>query len=449
MAMANYPTYDLNAMVEAGDESRAIIKDERRVMLNYAIHARGAPGSIFKLVTGFAALNEGLLGVNETITDGENGINGRFTRHMIGSDTEAGQYIDYSKAPKCWINNRSKHANLDIIQGISQSCNYFFYEIGLRLYDNGDTLGKYASLFGLTSTTGLELPGEVRSVMASQNTLYDPTNPVGEQYQDSSKAVIVYNSIINHLGKMGASFGVPYEQERMETCALRLLNMAEQTNQTDWSNKIRTILMEELNMTQAQVLMQKVYTEIYLNLNDMKWGEGEAIMAAIGQSVTNVTPVGAARYVAAVANGGDVYNLMIIDSIISPEGEVVSQRTPQLVHHIEGSEEYMSYIKQGMQGVVDDGGTAKKIFEGWEYQEAMAAKTGTAQNSNLDLENHSWFVSFFPYEKPEIAIAVFVPNGFSGSYSGYAVKEFGQWYMDQKEVRQEEVPLPGGNQLSP
>jgi Cell division protein FtsI/penicillin-binding protein 2 len=48
LAMANYPTFDLNAMVEGGAESRAIMADARNVLMNYTIHARGTPGSIFK-----------------------------------------------------------------------------------------------------------------------------------------------------------------------------------------------------------------------------------------------------------------------------------------------------------------------------------------------------------------------------------------------------------------
>ncbi len=452
LAMANYPTYDLNAMVLAGKEAQEIIKDDRSLMLNYAIQAKGAPGSIFKMVTGFAALQEKQLTLDETISDGGGRKDGRFIKHMqLAADGSELDEIDYSSAPKCWTNNRQNHQNLDIVKGISNSCNYFFYEIGYRLYQNGDKLGKYASLFGLTSTTGIELPGEARSVMASQNSLYDPSRAVTETYQDSSKASLVYYAIIRHLSEVGASYNVTYEQERMEKCALRLLQMAEQTNQSDWDGKIRTILMEELNMTQQQVQMRTVYSEIYFKLNDMKWGGGEAIMAAIGQSVTSITPAAAARYTAAVANGGDLYNLMLVDSIISPEGEVMSQKNPSnnLVHHIEGGETYLPSIREGMKGVVDEGGTATKYFGSFKYRSDIAGKTGTAENSKVDLENHSWLVSFMPFDNPEIAVVVFVPNGYSGSRGAIATRQFAEWYFDQREIRQEDVPLPAGNQLSP
>ena len=58
LAMANYPTYDLNALVGAGADAMTILQDPRNLLLNYGIHARGTPGSIFKMVTGYGALNE-------------------------------------------------------------------------------------------------------------------------------------------------------------------------------------------------------------------------------------------------------------------------------------------------------------------------------------------------------------------------------------------------------
>ncbi|NLB90662.1 MAG: hypothetical protein GX786_05530, partial [Clostridiales bacterium] len=432
LAMANYPTFDLNAMIKAGEESAAITQDPRGIMSNYAIQNRGAPGSIFKLVTGFAALQEGVLTVDDTITD-----EGRFIKHMVSQETESAQYIDYSKAPKCWISsgNRYKHKDLNIVGGIANSCNYFFYEIGFRLYENGDKLGKYASLFGLTSTTGLELPNEIRSVMASQNALYDPSSPVGEMYQDSSKAIIVYNTIVGKLREIGVSTNVTYEEDRMQTCTLRLMKMAEQTPQSEWDTPIRTILMEELNMTREQVMLQAVFTDIYLALNDMKWGGGEAIMAAIGQSVSAVTPAGAARYMMAVANGGNLYNLTIVDSVINPDGEVISQRTPQLIDHIEGAENYLPYIREGTRRVVDDGGTAESYFSRWEHLDQFAGKTGTAQNSRVDLENHAWFIAFMPFDNPQIAVSVFVKHGYSGSRAAYAAKLFSAWWFDSQESR--------------
>ncbi|NLE19689.1 MAG: hypothetical protein GX623_02620, partial [Clostridiales bacterium] len=87
LAMAQYPTYDLNAMVAGGKEVAEILLDERRPLWNFAIQSRAEPGSIFKMVTGLAALTSGRLTVDERITD-------------------TGPYMGYTTkeedAPVCW-----------------------------------------------------------------------------------------------------------------------------------------------------------------------------------------------------------------------------------------------------------------------------------------------------------------------------------------------------------
>ena len=434
LALANYPTYDLNALVAGGKDAMAILGDERNLLLNYGIHARGTPGSIFKMVTGMGALSEGKLLLDERISD-----MGYYTRYNQ----------DLSTAPKCWIgkNYRWKHANQTIVEGLTNSCNYFFYELSSRLGE--ERLYRYASLFGLTSKTGIDLPGEVRSVVGCQNTLYDTSKPVNEANQDTSLPIIVFNSIKKHLRNCGTSRNIHYDDERLSVCAKRLMDMAVNYNESDWLENMRTILMEELNMTKEMVYLQSVIGDTYNYMNDIKWGGGQTILTGIGQSVTVLTPIAVARYVCTVANNGYLYNVSLIDSITSPEGEILSQREPTLIHRLEYSDLYLPYIREGMKGVVDESGTAKKYFRNWEYQDQIAAKTGTAQVTSIDLENNAWFVCFAPYENPEIAVACFIPNGYSGSESSIAPKYFIEWYMKQKTLRGVELVLPYGNTLAP
>ena len=434
LAMANYPNYDLNALVAGGEEAIAILSDERNLLLNYGIHARGTPGSIFKMVTAMGALSEGELTVNERISD-----NGYYTKYNS----------DLNTAPKCWISlgNTWKHANQTIVEGLSNSCNYFFYELGGRLGE--ERLYRYASLFGLTSKTGIDLPGEVRSVVGCQNTLYDVTKPVNEANQDTSLPIIVFNSIKKHLRNCGASRNLEYDDERLSVCAKRLMDMAVNYDESYWLDNMRTILMEELNMTKEMVYLQSVIGDTYNYMNDIKWGGGQTILTAIGQSVTTLTPIAVARYVCALANGGKVYNVSIIDSIISPDGEILSQRQPSLINELEYADEYLPYIRLGMKGVVDESGTASKYFKGWTYQDQICAKTGTAQVTSIDLENNGWFVTFAPYEEPEIAIATFIPNGYSGGETSLAAREFIDWYMKQKDLRTTDYVLPSGNAMAP
>ncbi len=434
LALANYPTYDLNALVAGGKDAMAILGDSRNLLLNYGIHARGTPGSIFKMVTGMGALSTGELKITERISDG-----GYYTKYNQ----------DLSTAPKCWINKNYiwQHSNQTIVEGLTNSCNYFFYELSSRLGE--ERLYRYASLFGLTSKTGIDLPGEVRSVVGSQNTLYDPSKPVNEANQDTSLPIIVFNSIKTHLKNCGASRNIEYDDERLSVCAKRLMDMAVNYNESDWLENMRTILMEELNMTKDMVYLQSVIGDTYNYMNDIKWGGGQTILTGIGQSVTVLTPIAVARYVCTVANNGYLYNVSLIDSITSPEGEILSQREPTLIHRLEYADEYLPYIREGMKGVVDESGTAKKYFRNWQWREQIAAKTGTAQVTSIDLENNAWFVCFAPYENPEIAVACFIPNGYSGSEASKAPRDFIGWYMQQKDLRGVELVLPVGNSLAP
>ena len=444
LALANYPTYDLNALVQGGDAALEILQDDRNLLLNYGIHARGTPGSIFKMVTGMGALSEGLLKWDERISD-----MGYFTKYNK----------DLSTAPKCWIskNARVEHANQTIVEGLEHSCNYFFYEISSRLEE--DRLYQYANLFGLTSKTDIDLPGEVHSVVGCQNTLYDKNRPVNEANQDTSLPIIVFNSIKKHLRSCGANKGIDYNDENLSKCAKRLMDMAVDNEESAWLEYMRTILMEELNMTKEMVYLQSVIGDTYNYMNDIKWGGGQTILTGIGQSVTVLTPIAVARYVCTIANGGYVYNVSLIDSVTAPDGTILTQRRPQLIRRLEhcetepgdpyGNTNYMALIRKGMKGVVDEAGTAKKHFRNWPYQDQIAAKTGTAQVTSIDLENNAWFVCFAPYEHPEIAVVCFIPNGYSGSEASMAARDFIEWYMEQKEVRDVEIVLPTGNSLSP
>lgn len=192
-----------------------------------------------------------------------------------------------------------------------------------------------------------------------------------------------------------------YDDERLSSCAKRLMDMAVAYPESSWVENMRTILMEELNMPRSMVYSNSVITDTYNYINDIKWGGSQTILTAIGQSVTTVTPIAVARYVTAVANGGKVYNVSIVDSIISPEGEVLSRRDPVLINDLNDTNGYLALIRSGMQRVTDDTGTAKRYWSDFKHLDDIGSKTGTAQVNQIDLENNGWFVCFGSAGQPE------------------------------------------------
>ena len=433
LALASYPPYDPNAFIVGGDAAADILLDSRNPLVNYAIGSRDTPGSIFKMITATAGLMNGQLSLSETISD-----EGRFTKY------------DTTNPPRCWVNQKrlDLHKDQTVQLGLSHSCNYFFYTVGSRLYENTDNqLYKTAALYGLTTKTGIDLPGELQGYVGSQTTLYDKNKAISAAEQATWRPSIVFNNIKKHLVSVGEDYGMTFEEAKLDKCVKRLMDMAVDFNQNDWLPEIRTILMEELDMPRELVYLQIVAGDTFIMLNEIKWGGSEAIMCAVGQSITAVTPVAVARYVAAIANGGEVYDLCLIDSIISPEGEVISQSSPILASELNCPEEYLNAIREGMKGVVDPegGGTATKYFSDFSYKDEIGAKTGTAEKTDIDLENNAWMVAFAPYDDPEIAMVVYIPNGYSGAHCSPTVRDVLEYYLDQRLIQTEDFMAPSNS----
>ena len=294
-------------------------------------------------------------------------------------------------------------------------------------------------------------PGELQGYVASQTTLYDKNKAISAAEQSTWRPSIVFNNIKKHLVDVGEKYNMTFDEEKLNKCVKRLMDMAVDYNQNDWLPEIRTILMEELDMPRELVYLQIVAGDTFIMLNEIKWGGSEAIMAAVGQSITTVTPVEMARYVAAVANGGKVYDLRLIDSIISPDGEVLSESTPILASEIEGEgvQEYLAALRKGMSGVTGDDGTAAKFYKG-EYADVgakMGAKTGTAEKTTIDLENNAWMVAFAPFDDPQIAVCVYIPHGYSGSYCSITIREVLNYYLEHMGLDGEDT-MPPSNSLA-
>ncbi len=437
LAMAQYPTYDLNAMVAGGEAAQAIVADKRGLLMNYAIQTRAEPGSTFKMVTGLAALTNGVITPFTEISDG-----GRFMKYTR----------NLAEAPTCWTNHPEKHRDQTIVQGLTNSCNYFFYTLGSYLYgDEGtDRLYKYAAQMGLTTKTGVELNGELRSIVGNQTNLYDTSAPLADQVTDTP--IIVANAIKTHIRNFAASYGISYDDERLNRCIKQLMDMAINTGSDYWVLEAQKIFMNELAMTRNMVYMSALMSDLWNYLNTIKWGGSLEIQMAIGQSITLVTPVAEVRYAAALVDG-NVWNLSLIDSITSPEGEILSKRQPQLFNKLEGVEEYLPYIKEGMKGVVDETGTARRFFDKWEYRNDIWAKTGTSQITvgkiKIDIENNAWFVCLTPFEDPQLALVSYIPNGYSGGYSSIAAREWIEWWMNENNKVISDISLTTGNELTP
>lgn len=144
LALASHPAFDPNIFVRPNTSAaRLALIDDRagRPLSNKAISGLYPPGSVFKVVTASAALE------TKKIDRGT-------------SFTCNGSYKFGRTAFNCW--KAEGHGSQDIVNGLKNSCNVFFYNTG-RLV-GADDLEAYTELFGFGRPTGIDLPDEVRGI---------------------------------------------------------------------------------------------------------------------------------------------------------------------------------------------------------------------------------------------------------------------------------------------
>lgn len=317
LCLVTYPSYDNNKFsgtVDA-DYYNKLNNDLSLPLFNNATQAQKAPGSTFKPIMAVAALEEGVIGLTDTVDC-------------------TGRYTEITPNIHCWI-YPGRHDELNVEQAIQNSCNVFFAEMAHRLStdENGnyspergiEMIRKYASMFGLDETTGIEI-AENSPQMTTEN-------------PESS---------------------------------------------------------------------------------------------AIGQGTNAYSNVQLSRYISAVANKGTVFKLSLLDKLTDSQGNLIEDFTPAVRSQIDIQDSTWNAVHTGMRRVISDG-SASKIFNDLEVP--IAGKTGTAEEvKNGHTINHAFFVSFAPYDDPEIAVTVNIPYGYSSSNAATAAKSIYRFYYGYTDL---------------
>jgi len=146
LALVSQPNIDPNDFAAGISEKRyaAYLHDPLRSLFNRAISGAYPTGSTFKMITSSAALATGLMDANST--------------RFCGGAFDLNGYIFYD-------DRAGGHGTLTITQGITQSCDVFFYQLGHEL--GIDRIDKYAAAYGIGKRTGIDLPGETTGTLPS------------------------------------------------------------------------------------------------------------------------------------------------------------------------------------------------------------------------------------------------------------------------------------------
>ncbi len=495
LAMASYPSYDVNLF------SRGISQEDwnalnpvnkrnplaARPLYNIATMMAVQPGSVYKMMTGYAAMEQGLDPYKQYYADGFIEIgNQRFG---------------------CWLYNQYglRHGMTDFFKALEVSCNYYFFNIanGKDYYRNASMnftmspmlMTKSSEKFGLHEKTGIEI-SEVS---------------LGVPEPDKKKRTIqaLLSQQLNAVLKDYYPESIVGDEDKLTEMVQTIVGWSDE-------NPSRGVIISRLmdmgpkgDYTQIEKLADLIKYD-YFNL--MKWYESDTMNLAIGQGDHTYTPIQIGRYVATIANGGYLNPLTLIrtdgqvnqgefideqdllkhvqqgmyqvthgnptnitrifqnlpikigsktgtaqkEGLIPPLDEVaylteyLKEFAPKLTLEaveektldiIKSRSEELATLEREMNEATDPEEREKKsnrlnqLIDRDYLNKGSAMRVAIKELSNytitdddinrfrLPYDNYSWFVAYAPYDAPEIAVVVMIPQGGHGAYSAPVVRD--------------------------
>ena len=153
------------------------------------------------------------------------------------------------------------------------------------------------------------------------------------------------------------------------------------------------------------------------------WYIGDTYHVAIGQGDILVTPLQIANYMAAIANGGTLYEPHLLLETSSEASTSHERLTPKARKYNLIDDRHLKIVREGMRQVITSG-SAQALAD---LSLEVAGKTGTAEMGNR--KPYAWFTGFAPWQSPQIVIAVVIEDAGEGStYAVPVAKEIMQWW---------------------
>lgn len=489
LAMANFPDYDPNiftsgiSVAEMDNLMPANMNDPLapKPLYNIATMTSVQPGSVFKMITGLAAL--------------ESGLDPEYTIKDEGYIEMGGRRFG------CWLWNdqRGKHGEENLVSALRDSCNYYFYSISVG-YDyakdkpipvkmDAEKVLNMSKLFGLDSPTGIqieEIPGQV-------------PNPDRKLRETKSSLYFAINSKMKDYFTDISNSSPDYEE--------RINEIVSWTDENPTRGELLT-RMKDLNVKNDLIEEITDYVK-YSFYNQGSWKTGDTFNLAIGQGAHSYTPLQIANYISAIANNGYLNKVTVVDKIESYDKMNV-EKIKRESAEIPVNKGNLEYLRKGMLDVTDEG-TAKQLFANFPVK--VAAKTGTAQKSgripeadeyaylishlsdynvnreaaikkaselekesnenlpkyrylkraiqqlNPDLtdadingfkdtyDNFAWFVTYAPADDPQIAVVSMIFQGGSGGNAGPVTREIIAKYLGLYDNQSTEQPVDFTEQI--
>jgi len=383
LASASYPSYDVNLFStginqEDWNALNPVNKKNplaARPLYNMVTMMSVQPGSIYKMITGYAALEQGLDPYQKLYSDGY---------VEIGNQRFACWY---------WNDYGGKHGATDFFRAIEVSCNYYFFNISngkdynrnvpLNFEMNPTIMTEYSRYFGLDSKTGVEI-SEVSTGLP------DP--------EKKKKTIMALLSNQLHLiAKEYFPSDIVTDEEKLNILVDEIVSWSDE-------NPSRSAIIDRLynlGSSENYVLTEKLADIIkYDYFNLMKWYESDTLNLSIGQGDHMYTPIQMARYIATIANGGFLNELTLLKKI--GETETVKNQDVTQSFDTNGN---LKYVQQAMlQATKGSGSSVNRVFKTFPVD--VAGKTGTAQKEGLvpPLDEVAYLTEYLNLLAPQLSI---------------------------------------------
>ena len=430
LALVSYPSYDNSRFARAidGEYYLDIISDPLRPLLNNTIKGIYPPGSVWKIITAAAVVEENVIDPNTLLLDeGQLFLENRYAPN---DPAQSQRFV-------CWL--RTGHGRVNLVQGIAWSCDVYFYQIGggnsnlsaqtIRPGGLGiEDLFRYGTAFGIGSELGIELPFENPVRMPDRD--WKRRNEgeswsTGDTYNAAFGQGYVNVTPLQLISAVAATIngGVLYQPtiirdfldeerriiESFEPHVLRTINREQIANG------------EELTLLLLEDMLMKGPTSLACTCEEnSEWYSAERCDPDDYRNSVDLNPDIAIEEFHAYRVHIPL-NYSFNASVCQPVRFRTAAR-PYVPPFL--STDTLDLVREGMrQAVIAEGGTAQGAA--LPFVE-VAGKTGTAEycdniaNSlNLCVPGqwpaHAWYAGYAPYDDPEIVLIAFVYNGGEGS----------------------------------
>lgn len=415
LAMANYPSYDLNMFATgiSQEDWNSLLSDSKnplapRPLYNISMLSAIQPGSTFKMITSLAAL--------------EKGVNPNTTVYCAGTMKVGDRNFS------CWIYNMfgGAHGSQTMYEAIMNSCNFYYYTtvLGENLATHqkhtvkvgAEDIISMAEMFGLNSKTGIEID-------IPQETYGGVPSIDGKKVNIRVYLRMFLEANIERYLEDGYRIDAGMKNEIVEEI-VSWVDRDEPLTRGDVYEGLKSLRLDPDKMNDYNVPLVDIIKYSYLN--QAVWNVGDNLNISIGQGNNAYTTMQMANYIATIANGGYRHNVSVVKDIKTYDGKetnYIPLRDSERVGLSDYS--FLDVVKEGMKLVsLDD--KAKPYSK---FPVGVGSKTGTAQNQGTNpdtgkpYDDFAWYVAFAPYDDPQIAVACVLFEGGSGRYPIPIVRE--------------------------